>query len=59
MESKCPDHKGYIVRQRKGAKRNIVLLNAGATLYAGGMCSSIEEGIKLAQKRRSIQEREL
>lgn len=36
--------------KEKGAKRNIVLLNAGATLYAGGMCSSIEEGIKLAQK---------
>lgn len=36
--------------KEKGAKRNIVLLNAGATLYAGGMCSSIEEGIKLAEK---------
>lgn len=31
-----------------GAKRDIVLLNAGATLYAGGKADSIEEGIKLA-----------
>lgn len=31
-----------------GPKRDIVLLNAGATLYCGGIASSIEEGIKLA-----------
>ena len=42
--------KDILSGKEKGAKRNIVLLNAGATLYAGGMCSSIEEGIKLAQK---------
>ena len=37
--------KDILSGKEKGAKRNIVLLNAGATLYAGGMCSSIEEGI--------------
>lgn len=41
--------KDILSGKEKGAKRNIVLLNAGATLYAGGMCSSIEEGIKLAE----------
>lgn len=34
--------------EEQGAKRDIVLLNAGATLYAGGKADSIEEGIKLA-----------
>ena len=42
--------KDILSGKEKGAKRNIVLLNAGATLYAGGMCSSIEEGIKFAEK---------
>ena len=42
--------KDILSGKEKGAKRNIVLLNAGATLYAGGLCSSIEEGIKLAEK---------
>ena len=42
--------KDILSGKEKGAKRNIVFLNAGATLYAGGMCSSIEEGIKLAEK---------
>lgn len=42
--------KDILSGKEKAAKRNIVLLNAGATLYAGGMCSSIEEGIKLAEK---------
>lgn len=42
--------KDILSGKEKGAKRNIVLLNAGATLYAGGMCSLIEEGIKLAEK---------
>ncbi len=32
----------------QGAKRDIVLLNAGATLYAGGLADSIETGIQLA-----------
>ncbi len=33
-----------------GAKRDIVVLNAGATLYVGGLAESIESGIRLAQK---------
>lgn len=32
----------------QGAKRDIVLLNAGATLYIGGLADSIEAGVKLA-----------
>lgn len=31
-----------------GAKRNVVILNAGATLYIGGVAKSIEAGVKLA-----------
>lgn len=34
--------------KEQGAKRDIVLLNAGATLYAGGKAGSIQEGIQLA-----------
>ena len=34
--------------EEQGAKREIVLLNAGATLYAGGIADSIEDGIKKA-----------
>lgn len=33
---------------KKDAKRDIVLLNAGATLYVGGVAESIEAGVKLA-----------
>lgn len=32
----------------RGPKRNIVLLNAGVTLYIGGAAASIEDGIRLA-----------
>ena len=32
----------------QGAKRDVVLLNAGATLYIGGMAKSIADGIQLA-----------
>jgi anthranilate phosphoribosyltransferase len=34
--------------KEQGSKRDIVLLNAGATLYIGGLADSIEAGIKLA-----------
>lgn len=34
--------------KERGAKRDIVLLNAGATLYVGGVAESIEAGVKLA-----------
>lgn len=36
--------------EETGAKRDIVLLNAGATLYAGGKADTIEAGIALAQE---------
>lgn len=39
---------GILKGEVQGAKRDIVLFNAGATLYAGGKAQSIEEGIELA-----------
>lgn len=36
--------------QERGAKRDIVLLNAGAALYISGMAASMEEGILLAEE---------
>lgn len=33
-----------------GAKRDIVLLNAGAAIYIGGRADSIEDGIRVAEK---------
>lgn len=39
---------GILKGEVQGAKREIVLLNAGATLYAGGIADSIEDGIRLA-----------
>lgn len=41
--------KDILSGEDKGAKRNITLLNAGATLYTGGLAESIQEGIKLAE----------
>lgn len=40
--------KAILTGEEKGAKRDIVLLNAGATLYVGGVAESIAEGVKLA-----------
>ena len=34
--------------KERGAKRDVVLLNAGAVLYIGGVAESIETGVKLA-----------
>ncbi|MDU3490694.1 MAG: anthranilate phosphoribosyltransferase [Clostridiales bacterium] len=34
----------------KGARRNVVLLNAGAGIYLGGMADSIEAGVRLAEE---------
>ena len=39
-----------ILHGEKGAKRNIVLLNAGTAIVAGGRASNIEEGIRLAEE---------
>ena len=37
-----------ILKGAKGAKRNTVLLNAGAALYIAGKAESIADGVKLA-----------
>lgn len=42
--------RAILAGKEKGAKRDIVLLNAGATLYVGGVAASIDEGIKLAEE---------
>lgn len=39
-----------ILKGEKGSKRDIVLLNAGATIYVGGLADSISEGINIAAK---------
>ena len=40
--------KDILSGKEHGAKREIVLLNAGAALYIGGKAESIEEGIRIA-----------
>lgn len=39
-----------ILAGEKGPKRDIVLLNAGATLYVAGLAESIQDGIAMAEK---------
>ena len=39
-----------ILNGAKGAKRDAVLMNAGASLYIGGKADSLKEGIELAAK---------
>ncbi len=46
--TECRDNEGNFSGKETGAKREIVLLNAGATLYIGGVAESIESGVKLA-----------
>ncbi len=38
-----------ILQGKKGPQRDVVLLNAGAALYVGGMAENIKEGVVLAQ----------
>lgn len=40
--------KAILDGSEQGAKRDVVLLNAGATLYIGGLADSIADGIRLA-----------
>ena len=40
--------KDILSGKEQGAKRNIVLMNAGATLYIGGKADTMEEGIQIA-----------
>ncbi len=37
-----------VLKGEKGAKRNMVLLNSGAALMAGGLCEDLRAGINLA-----------
>jgi anthranilate phosphoribosyltransferase len=39
-----------ILKGAQGARRNAVLLNAGASLYIGGKADSMEGGVKLAAR---------
>lgn len=39
-----------ILAGQKGPKRDIVLLNAGATLYVAGLAESIQDGIAMAEE---------
>ena len=39
-----------ILQGKKGAQRNIVLLNAGAAIYVGKQASSLEEGVDKARE---------
>lgn len=41
--------KNILSGKEQGSKRNIVLLNAGATLYVGGIASNIQDGIEKAK----------
>ncbi|HRF93903.1 MAG TPA: hypothetical protein PLZ51_01850, partial [Aggregatilineales bacterium] len=40
--------RGILMGDIRDAKRDIVLLNAGAAIYVGGKANDIAEGIKLA-----------
>ncbi|HDY73734.1 MAG TPA: anthranilate phosphoribosyltransferase [Euryarchaeota archaeon] len=42
--------KGILTGEEEGARLDIVLLNAGAAIYAGGKADSIKEGIEIARK---------
>ncbi|MBE6005319.1 MAG: anthranilate phosphoribosyltransferase [Lachnospiraceae bacterium] len=42
--------RGILSGEIKGAKRNAVLLNAGAAIYIGGKADSIASGVKLAEE---------
>ncbi|MCR5847222.1 MAG: anthranilate phosphoribosyltransferase [Lachnospiraceae bacterium] len=52
LKGGSPEENAEITRRilngEKGAKRDAVLLNAGASLYIGGKADSFEDGIKLA-----------
>jgi anthranilate phosphoribosyltransferase len=37
-----------VFRGERGARRDIVLANAGACFYLAGRCSTLQEGVKLA-----------
>jgi anthranilate phosphoribosyltransferase len=53
LKGGSPNENAVIIRAildgEKGPKRDITLLNAGAALYVGGLASSIQAGIALAE----------
>ena len=47
-EQNAETTKAILKGEEKGAKRDAVLLNAGAAIYVGGKADTFAEGIKLA-----------
>lgn len=49
-----PEESAEVIRSvlsgKKGAQRDMVVLNAGAAVYVGGKASSLEEGVKAAEE---------
>jgi anthranilate phosphoribosyltransferase len=47
-----PDENAHIIRSvlagKKGAARDVVLMNAGAAIYVGGRATTLADGIRLA-----------
>jgi anthranilate phosphoribosyltransferase len=41
---------GVLAGEERGAARDVVLLNAGATVYISGRASTMEEGVRLAEE---------
>ena len=51
-EENAADLEGIVTGEVNGAKRDIILANAGAAIYVAGEASSIEDGVE--QARRTI-----
>jgi anthranilate phosphoribosyltransferase len=49
-EENAEDMRGIVEGDVTGAKRDIILANAGAALYVAGEADSLEDGAQLAEK---------
>jgi len=49
-EENATDLRGIVTGEVTGAKRGIILANAGAAIYVAGVADSHEEGVELAQQ---------
>jgi len=49
-EENAADLRGIVTGEVTGAKRGIILANAGAAIYVAGVADSHEEGVELAQQ---------
>ena len=49
-EANAADLRGIVAGEVDGAKRDIVLLNAGAAVYVAGMADSLTDGVERARK---------